>query len=104
MLRERWSQLLDRRREYLNAQIQRYINKLDKTELECEREVSGGHGHVILRLTAARLSSGSLADFLARKDLADFLLYSFDGFSRRRFCVFCEEHFYRVLKVDGNEK
>jgi hypothetical protein len=42
VLRERWSQLLDRRREYLNAQIQRYINKLDKTELECEREVSGG--------------------------------------------------------------
>jgi hypothetical protein len=39
VLRERWSQLLDRRREYLNAQIQRYINKLDKTELECEREV-----------------------------------------------------------------
>ena len=26
------------------------------------------------RPTAARLSSGSLADFLARKDLADFLL------------------------------
>jgi hypothetical protein len=41
VLRDRWSQLLDRRREYLNAQIQRYINKLDKTELECEREVRG---------------------------------------------------------------
>ena len=40
VLRERWSHLLDRRREYLNAQIQRYINQLDKTELECEREVS----------------------------------------------------------------
>jgi kinesin family protein 13 len=40
VLRERWSQLLDRRREYLNGQIQCYINKLDKTELECEREVS----------------------------------------------------------------
>ncbi len=33
--------------------------------------------------TAARLSSGSLADFLARKDLADFLLEAFARFSRR---------------------
>ena len=40
LLRESWSQLLDKRREYLNSQIQMYINKLDKSELECEREVS----------------------------------------------------------------
>ena len=40
VLRERWSELLDKRREYLNAQIQQYINKLDKSEVECEREVS----------------------------------------------------------------
>ena len=40
VLRERWSLLLDKRREYLNSQIQQYINKLDKSELECEREVS----------------------------------------------------------------
>ena len=32
--RERWSQLLDKRREYLNSQIQQYINKLDKTEVK----------------------------------------------------------------------
>jgi hypothetical protein len=38
----------------------------------------------------ARLSSGRLADFLARKDLADFLLEAFARFSRRRFRVFCE--------------
>ncbi len=45
------------------------------------------------RLTApnaARLSSGRLADFLARKDLADFLLEAFTRFSRRRFRVFGE--------------
>ncbi len=35
------------------------------------------------RPTAARLSSGSLADFLARKDLADFLVEAFARFSRR---------------------
>ena len=40
VLRDRWSALLDKRREYLNSQIQQYINKLDKSELECEREVS----------------------------------------------------------------
>ena len=33
VLRERWSKLLDKRREYLNSQIQQYINKLDKTEV-----------------------------------------------------------------------
>jgi hypothetical protein len=61
VLRERWSQLLDRRREYLNAQIQRYINKLDKTELECEREVRDMATSFLQksRPTAARLSSGS---------------------------------------------
>ncbi len=77
MLRERWSQLLDRRREYLNAQIQRYINKLDKTELECEREVRDLVESFLQkpRPTADRLSSGSLADFLARKDLADFFCF-----------------------------
>ncbi len=42
------------------------------------------------RPTAARLSSGSLADFLARKDLADFLLEAFARFSCRWFRVFCE--------------
>jgi hypothetical protein len=40
--------------------------------------------------SAARLSSGSLAGFLARKDLADFLLKAFARFSCRRFRVFCE--------------
>ena len=38
LLRDKWSGALDRRREYLNTQIQKFINKLDKTELECERE------------------------------------------------------------------
>ena len=38
MLRDRWSEALDRRREYLNTQIQKFINKSDKTELESERE------------------------------------------------------------------
>jgi hypothetical protein len=42
------------------------------------------------KLTAARLSSVSLADFFARKDLADFLLEALLDFSRRRFRVFCE--------------
>jgi hypothetical protein len=35
------------------------------------------------RPTAARLSSGSVADFLTRKDLADLLLETFARFSRR---------------------
>jgi len=38
VLRERWSDALDRRREYLNTQIQKYINKINKTEIESERE------------------------------------------------------------------
>ena len=38
VLREKWSDALDRRRNYLNSQIQKYINKADKTELESERE------------------------------------------------------------------
>ena len=37
-LRERWSQALDRRSQYLNSQIQRFINKPEKTEMESERE------------------------------------------------------------------
>ncbi len=42
------------------------------------------------RPTAARLSSGSLADCLARKELADFLLEAIARFFRRRFRVICE--------------
>jgi len=38
ILRDRWSDALDRRREYLNSQIQKYINKINKTEIESERE------------------------------------------------------------------
>ena len=39
VLRDRWSEALDRRRDYLNTQIQKSINKTDsKTELESERE------------------------------------------------------------------
>ena len=38
VLRDKWSEALDRRRDYLNTQIQKFINKTDKTELECERE------------------------------------------------------------------
>ncbi len=40
--------------------------------------------------TAARPSCVSLADFFARKDLADFLPDALLDFSRRRFRVFCE--------------
>ena len=38
LLRDKWTEALDRRREYLNTQIQKFINKSDKTEIECERE------------------------------------------------------------------
>jgi hypothetical protein len=37
------------------------------------------------RPSAARLRSGSLADFSARKDLSDFLVEAFARFSRRWF-------------------
>ncbi len=40
--------------------------------------------------TAARLSSVSVADFFARKDLADFLLEALLDFSCRWFRVFCD--------------
>jgi hypothetical protein len=80
VLRERWSQLLDRRREYLNAQIQRYINKLDKTELECEREVSGGHGRVIITKILAYCCSNEFRQFggfLSQKRFGRFLALFF---------------------------
>ncbi|XP_058066317.1 kinesin-like protein KIF13A [Anopheles bellator] len=40
VLRDKWSEALGRRRQYLDAQIQRLINKDDKTEQEKEREQS----------------------------------------------------------------
>jgi kinesin family protein 13 len=39
-LRERWNEALDRRRQYLDAQIQQYVDRADKTEAEAEREQS----------------------------------------------------------------
>jgi len=39
-LRERWSEALERRRCYLDAQMQMYMNKPDKNETEQEREQS----------------------------------------------------------------
>jgi kinesin family protein 13 len=39
-LRERWSEALDRRRQYLEAQIKQYLARTDKTEAEAEREQS----------------------------------------------------------------
>jgi kinesin family member 13 len=39
-LRERWSEALDRRRQYLEAQIKQYLARPDKTEAEAEREQS----------------------------------------------------------------
>jgi hypothetical protein len=54
------------------------------------------------RPTAARLSSGSLADFLTRKDLADFLLEALLDFLAVGF-AYDVHNIYR-LKVDGNEK
>lgn len=40
VLREKWSDALNRRREYLDQQIQRLINKQDKSEQDLEREQS----------------------------------------------------------------
>ncbi|XP_070494506.1 kinesin-like protein KIF13A isoform X4 [Chironomus tepperi] len=40
VLREKWSEALGRRRKYLDQQIQKLINKEDKTEQEKERELS----------------------------------------------------------------
>lgn len=40
ILREKWSDALGRRRKYLDQQIQKLINKEDKTEQEKERELS----------------------------------------------------------------
>ncbi|XP_041360770.1 kinesin-like protein KIF13A isoform X2 [Gigantopelta aegis] len=37
-LRERWSEALIKRKEYLDEQIQKLINKQDKSEADCERE------------------------------------------------------------------
>lgn len=39
-LREKWSDALMRRRQYLDQQIQKLINKQDKTEQDIEREQS----------------------------------------------------------------
>lgn len=39
-LREKWSDALMRRRHYLDQQIQKLINKQDKTEQDIEREQS----------------------------------------------------------------
>jgi kinesin family protein 13 len=39
-LRERWSEALDRRRQYLDAQIKQYLDRPNKTEAEAEREQS----------------------------------------------------------------
>ena len=38
VLRDRWSSALHRRSQYLNGQIQKFINKSEKTEIESERE------------------------------------------------------------------
>ncbi|XP_076381671.1 kinesin-like protein KIF13A isoform X6 [Megalopta genalis] len=40
ILREKWSEALMRRRQYLDQQIQKLINKQDKTEQDMEREQS----------------------------------------------------------------
>lgn len=40
VLREKWSDALMRRRQYLDQQIQKLINKQDKTEQDVEREQS----------------------------------------------------------------
>jgi kinesin family member 13 len=40
ILREKWSEALGRRRKYLDQQIQKLINKEDKSEQEKERELS----------------------------------------------------------------
>lgn len=48
VLREKWSEALGRRRKYLDQQIQKLINKEDKTEEEKERELSLVHQWVSL--------------------------------------------------------
>ncbi|XP_037034787.1 kinesin-like protein KIF13B isoform X4 [Bradysia coprophila] len=48
VLREKWSEALGRRRKYLDQQIQKLINKEDKTEEERERELSLVHQWVSL--------------------------------------------------------
>ncbi|KAF8763628.1 Kinesin-like protein KIF13A like protein [Argiope bruennichi] len=40
LLREKWSEALMKRREYLDSQIQKIINKKDKTDQDIEREQS----------------------------------------------------------------
>ncbi|GFY77584.1 kinesin-like protein KIF13A [Trichonephila inaurata madagascariensis] len=40
LLREKWSEALMKRREYLDSQIQKIINKKDKTDQDVEREQS----------------------------------------------------------------
>ena len=39
-LRGRWTEALDRRRQYLDGQMKQYLDKVDKTETEAEREQS----------------------------------------------------------------
>lgn len=48
VLRDKWSEALGRRRKYLDQQIQRLVNKEDKTEQEKEREQSLVHQWVSL--------------------------------------------------------
>ncbi|XP_061401257.1 kinesin-like protein KIF13B [Musca vetustissima] len=48
ILREKWSEALGRRRQYLDQQIQKLIKKEDKTEEERERELSLVHQWVSL--------------------------------------------------------
>lgn len=48
VLREKWSEALGRRRQYLDQQIQKLINKEDKSEEERERELSLVHQWVSL--------------------------------------------------------
>lgn len=48
VLREKWSEALGRRRKYLDQQIQKLINKEDKSEEERERELSLVHQWVSL--------------------------------------------------------
>ena len=38
VLRDRWTEALDRRRHYLSTQLQEFINKADKSRAEAERE------------------------------------------------------------------
>lgn len=47
VLREKWSEALGRRRKYLDQQIQKLINKEDKSEEERERELSLVHQWVV---------------------------------------------------------